>query len=180
MEDRALMKIIRKDPNQGWDLLMKQYTGLLWHVARGVLVGREDIEDTVAEAFAEAFQHWDRFDPARGSLKSYLATLALRRAIDRRRRQKPQVELDENLAADEGDGIDELIARETLSEVLDRLDDLGEPDRSMVIDRYFFRRSARDMALTWQMTPNTVDQRISRALKALRRRLEVSGYESQR
>ncbi len=180
MEDQELIRIIRQDPARGWDILMKQYTGLLWHVARGILAGREDIEDTVAEVFVEAFGQWDRFDPARGSLKSWLATMALRRAIDRRRRQKPQVELDETMAAEETAILDELVARETRQALLTRLDDLGEPDRTMVIDRFFFRRASREMAITYQMTPNAIDQRISRALAKLRNQMEEQGYEIQR
>ena len=180
MEDQELIRIIRKEPDRGWDLLMKQYTGLLWHVARGILSGREDIEDTVAEAFVQAWEQWDRFDPARGSLKSWLATLALRRAIDRRRRQKPQVELDEGLATDHPGIIDDLIEVETKQDLLARLDELGEPDRTMVIDRYFFRRASGEMAMTYQMTPNAIDKRISRSLAKLRNRMEEHGYEIQR
>lgn len=180
MEDQELIRIIRKDPGRGWDLLMKQYTGLLWHVARGLLTGREDIEDSVAEAFVQAWEQWDRFDPARGSLKSWLATIALRRAIDRHRRHKPEAELDEGIAAQDPGIVEGLIEVETKQELLDRLEELGEPDRSIVIDRYFFRRSSREMALTYQMTPNTIDKRISRALTALRNKMEGYGYENQR
>lgn len=174
MDDRELVKAVAKNTDKGWEIIINQYAGLLYHVVRGVLSNPADVEETVSEVFTEAFGKWDRFDMEKGSLKSFLATIAVRRAIDRSRRMKPTVELDEAKYFEESGGIlEDLIRQQDKEEVLRLLTAMEEPERSMVIDRFFFRKSSRDMAALYDMTPNTVDKRISRALKALRLKLEV-------
>ncbi|KAF5064925.1 ECF RNA polymerase sigma factor SigK [anaerobic digester metagenome] len=175
MDDAQLMKAIGKDPGKGWELLIHQYSGLLWHIAGGILRDPEDIEETVADVFVEAWQNWHRFNPERGSLKSYLGVIALRRAIDRRRRVRCDLPLEEDwLGAEEEEVLPQILTREQSREVLDLVDTLKEPDRSLVIGRYFFGRSARELAQVHDLTPNTVDQRIRRALAKLRQYREVN------
>lgn len=177
MEDRELILFLNSDPDRGWEMLFDQYAGLLHHIVRGVLNRTEDVEDVVSVTFTEAFRHWDKFDPARGSIKAYLATIAVRRAIDHSRRLKIDLELDDEMVHDGGEILDDLINREEKQQVLTYLDTVGEPDRSMIIERFFFRRSSKEMAMTYHLTPNTIDQRISRALRTLRSHMEGNIHE---
>lgn len=178
MEDRLLCRMIDKDPEKGWGILMDQYSGLLYYIVRGILIDPGDTEETVSEVFLEAWQKWQDLDLTRGSLKSWLAVIASRRAIDRRRKIKPQLELKEEIAASETTILDGIIQTEEKSQVLARLEALSEPDRSLIIGRYFLDLTAKEMALQFKMTPNTIDQRISRALRSLRTEMEASyGYK---
>lgn len=174
MEDRLLCRMIEKDPEKGWEILMDQYTGLLFYIVRGILFDPRDTEETVSEVFLEAWQKWQDFDGSRGSLKSWLAIIATRRAIDRRRKNRPELELDEEIVASDTEILDDLIRTEEKSQVLARLEELSEPDRSLIIGRYFLGLTAKEMALQFKITPNTIDQRISRALRALRSEMEAN------
>ena len=173
-----MCRMIEKDPEKGWGILMDQYSGLLYYIIRGILSDPSDTEETVSEVFLEAWQKWQDLDLTRGSLKSWLAIIASRRAIDRRRKLKPQLELNEEITSSETGILDAIIRTEEKSEVLTRLEALPEPDRSLIIGRYFLDLTAREMALQFKMTPNTIDQRVSRALKSLRNEMEASyGYK---
>lgn len=173
MEDEQLILILDKNPNQGWEILITQYSGLLYHIVGGILDNAEDREDAVSIAFTDAFEKWQEFDLRKGSIKSFLAIIAVRRGIDLKRRKKQELEFDDEISRSEFGVLDELIKKESKERVLDFLFEMKEPDRSMVIDRYFFGRKSKEMALIYQITSNTIDQKISRALKSMRVKMEV-------
>ena len=83
--DQTLLEHLARDPEEGMAELMQRYTGLVWSAASGYLRDPEDIKECVNDTFAEFYRERERFDPEKGSLKLYLATIARRRAIDRLR-----------------------------------------------------------------------------------------------
>jgi len=106
-------------------LLLDQHGPLVWSIVRKQ-VAHDIAEDVVQEIFIEIWKSADRFDPARGSEAVFVATLARRRVIDRRRkvgREPEAVELDiETPTVDAGlvdvDTADEArIAAEALAEL---------------------------------------------------------------
>lgn len=56
--------------------------GPLVHGIAASLLGAQRAEDVTQDVFIELWQHPERFDPARGSLRTFLAVVARRRAID--------------------------------------------------------------------------------------------------
>ena len=62
------------------------YGGAVWWLARRYLPTRADAEDGVQEVFLDLWKSAGRFDPAAGSEKTFVLTVARRRLIDRRRR----------------------------------------------------------------------------------------------
>lgn len=63
-----------------------RYGGLVWSLARRFCSDAE-AEDAVQEIFIELWKNAERFDSERGSEVTFIATIARRRLIDRRRRQ---------------------------------------------------------------------------------------------
>ena len=59
--------------------------------------------------------------------------------------------------------------------VLDRIAELGEPDSTIIIQRYYYCRSAAEVAEMVSMSPDTVYVRCGRAVKRLRKILEQEG-----
>jgi RNA polymerase sigma-70 factor (ECF subfamily) len=79
-----------------------RYGGLVFSIARRFFAAPSDAEDAVQEAFIELWRSAARFDPNLGAEVTFVATVARRRFIDRRRRsaRQPMTEiLDEGLAA---------------------------------------------------------------------------------
>ncbi len=66
---------------------LDEYGGMVWGLAKRYLspVGG-DTEDAVQEIFVEVWQNAPRFNPLKGSEAAFIATIAHRRLIDRRRR----------------------------------------------------------------------------------------------
>ena len=65
---------------------MDQFGALVWALARRLSPNRDDAEDAVQEIFLDVWKSAGRFDPAQGSEKVFVTTIARRRLIDRLRR----------------------------------------------------------------------------------------------
>lgn len=180
MDDVKLMKLLRKDPNRGMELIIDKYAGLVYAVVRGRLVGNQfvstDIEDCVAETFSKFYISLDGFDPQRSSIRSYLCVLARNNAIDLlRRREKDgmtlSIDADDSFIQikDDFDIESELAERELVREVFEAIKDLGEPDASIIIRKYYFGESSKEISKAMKLTVSLVDVRAHRALNKLKK-----------
>lgn len=67
-----------------------RYAGLVWSLTRRMALNGADAEDAVQEIFVEVWRNAFRFDPAIASETAFIAMIARRRLIDRRRRMARQ------------------------------------------------------------------------------------------
>lgn len=69
-----------------------RYCGLIWSLARRFLAGQADAEDAVQEVFIELWKNAQRYDPDVAAETTFVAMIARRRLIDRRRRMSRRIE----------------------------------------------------------------------------------------
>lgn len=82
-----------------------RFGGLIWTLARRVGLPDNESEDAVHEIFAELWRHGGKYDPTIASETAFVATIARRRLIDRRRkigRQPVKQQLLEETSPGEG------------------------------------------------------------------------------
>ncbi len=63
-----------------------RFGGLVWGLARRLSPSPADAEDAAQEIFLDLWRHGARYDAARGSEEVFVAMLARRRLVDRRRK----------------------------------------------------------------------------------------------
>ena len=168
----AVTDLLRRDPERALDQMLSAYTGLVYHAAAAVL-GRsnhEEIEECVSDAFLVVYKSRERLDFSQGSVKAYLCATARNLAINRIKRQAgtAEVPLDDFAQSNEeteSSAIKNLEAEELVQAVLA----LGEPDSKIILYRYYFDLPSKEIARLLDLKPNTVDQRMRRALTKLNR-----------
>ena len=72
---------------EAMDECLGTYGGMVWSLALRMTGGRDEAEEAVQEIFIDVWKHAGRFDPAVASETTFIAMIARRRLIDRRRRQ---------------------------------------------------------------------------------------------
>lgn len=159
------------------DRVINKYSRLLWPIVSAVLknVGCEqDMEECIADAFIYLWQYPEKFDPKRGSLKSFLCILARSRAVDRYRQiaRRETVSLEETMLADSFGMQEILIREETRRELLAALNDLGEPGKEILVRRYYYNQKPKEIALALDLTVKQVDNSLYRSKQILRRALQ--------
>lgn len=85
MSESLLTKIASGD-RDAVSQCMEKYGGLVWSLARRLTPSGDDPEDAVQEIFIELWKNADRFDPSKGEETVFVAMIARRRLIDRRRK----------------------------------------------------------------------------------------------
>jgi RNA polymerase sigma-70 factor, ECF subfamily len=86
--DRLLVERIRAGDDQALAAVYDQHAGLVYGLARRVARDEQLARDVTQEVFAYLWEMPGRVDLTRGSLRTYLAMLAHRRAVDEVRRRE--------------------------------------------------------------------------------------------
>ena len=179
MEDNKLLRLLHKDPNAGMEQLMNQYTGLVYDVVKSKLDDSyyvsSDIEDCVADVFSKFYAELSDYDPKISSIKTYLCVIARNQAINisKRRSLEGGISLDDEQSllqvADDVMIDSELAEDELRREVIKAVEDLGEPDSSIIFRKFYYGESSKDIAKAVGLTVSNVDTRTHRALNKLRK-----------
>jgi RNA polymerase sigma-70 factor, ECF subfamily len=130
-------------------------------------------EDLAAETFEHALRSWSRFDPSRGSVRTWLCQIARTTALDhfraerRRRRREDVYALSEQ--ADAGEGV----FGEGLSPELERaLATLSPGEREVVVLRVVLELDAETAARVLGISATNCTTRMHRALRKLEERMK--------
>lgn len=174
MDDKELIRLLKKKPSEGFDVLTAQYGGLLYTLVRGRLsaarFGSADIEDIVADTFSDFYLHIGAYRPAQCSIKSYLCVMARNRATDALRKAKiTALPLEE--AEDILDVSDTVEGDELRADLLRAIQALGEPDSLILIRKYYLGQPSKEIAAALSMSVSNVDTRSHRAIDKLRKSL---------
>jgi RNA polymerase sigma-70 factor (ECF subfamily) len=137
---------------------------------------REEAEDLTQLTFERALRAWDRYDPSRASIATWLLAIARNALIDHRRRQDPRSQaaltwgeaVEADLPAEPGPE-QELGLSPELAAALQRL---GRRERSVLALRFGGDLRTAEIAEMLDLSVANVQQILSRTLRRLRRELE--------
>lgn len=73
------------------DVVCQNYSGFVFSIVKKYIKNRNDVEECVSDIFLKAYLRNDCYNPEKGSLKSWLATLSKNHCIDFIRKQKNQL-----------------------------------------------------------------------------------------
>jgi RNA polymerase sigma-70 factor (ECF subfamily) len=150
---------------------------------RGYLLGlvcRTDVaDDLLQEVFQRAWQARDRYED-QGYERAFLLRIADRLVIDKSRRSRREVNLDETTwhevepAADADSPLDELHTAETNQELAATLDQLSLNQRRVLLLRYFGDLSFEQIAAELDCPLGTALSHCRRGLAAMRKLLTAN------
>ena len=140
-------------------------------------------QDVVQDVFVELWRHPDRYDPAAGSLRTYLMVLARHRAVDVMRSELRRVARQERhyrlIPADPpASASDEVLAAETASVVRAAVRLLPDGQREVVELAYFQGLTCREVARAMGIPEGTAKSRLRLAIAKLETVLDRQLLES--
>ncbi len=143
-------------------------------VVVGIVRDRGHAEDVQQQVYAEVWRRAAQFDPQRGSLLTWVLTIARSRALDHLRRRADQPMEADTLAAFAGGaeerGYDDLVQRALVGEALAQLPD-GE--RDLLRMRFWDGLSQTEIADATGIPLGTVKSRMTAGLARLKQTLDA-------
>lgn len=156
-------------PDQTMKVLVEQYAALACHEAAKYLENPEDVKDCVNETFAEVYCHRSSYDPEKGSLATWIGTIARNRAISvYRKAVKRPASID---AEGISTNVDNILEAEQTMDVEQAISQLSETDQKIIRMKYYEDMSISEIAESLHIPYETAKKRHTRSIKKLRHTL---------
>jgi RNA polymerase sigma-70 factor, ECF subfamily len=181
-DESALLARLRAGDDSAYEELLRTYSPRLLAVARRIVGGDEEARDVIQDAFLNAFRSLPNFH-GDARLSTWLHRIVVNSALMklRTRKRKPEESIEPLLPAFLADGhyaekfsawgeqADAALSRvETQELVRQRIDELPESFRTVLVLRDIEGLDTEETARVLETTPNAVKIRLHRARAALR------------
>jgi len=149
MTDEEIAKRLQQKDLDIFDYIMEHYNKLLWVVVGNILEksgSPEDIEDCISDVYIKLLENPKIYDHKKGSLKSFLVRIGKNLAIDKYRKltRTNVTRIHEYSVIDnDEDPQQSILTKESREEILEALDNLKEPDKEIIVRRYFYNEKVR-------------------------------------
>lgn len=177
MNDQKIVNLIREGDELGFICLENKYEKLLFYIAKGILGNRiEDLEECVNDTYLKFWNNIEKYDSEKASLKTYLKIIARNTAINKLRdlskhennRMSDDISDIAKYYIDNSQNVEkQVFSKEDLRILNILIKNLKSKDQEIIIRKYFYLQSSKNIAKSMNMTVTAVDSRLSRTRKAL-------------
>jgi len=167
-DDMSLVARIRAGDQQAMSELYDRYAKVVYAVALRVLQDASAAEDVLQDVFLQLWRNPDAFDASRGSLAAWLAVISRHRSIDRLRKRRPEIDIEECVIAGGHDLRDEAERTLLVEKVRAALAEMNPDQRRVLELAYFQGLTHSEIAAKTGEPLGTVKTRIRSGLQQLR------------
>ncbi len=177
--DATLVMGIARYRQESLAEVYRRHGGAVYGLAMRVVGDGGNAEEVVQEVLLKLWSQPDRFDPERGTLRSFLLTQAHSRAVDMLRRdgsRRRREETDAARTAEAGYDLEHEVWDLAMAEqVREAMSALPTNERKPIELAYFGGHSYREVAVMLDEPEGTVKSRIRSGLRRLRSELQTVG-----
>jgi RNA polymerase sigma-70 factor (ECF subfamily) len=151
--------------------LYDRYSTIVYSVALRILGDAESAEDVLQDVFMHLWRNSAAFDASRGSMAGWLAIITRNRAIDSKRKRRPQVAIEDVVVAGGADPADSAEKGRFARKIRGALEGMPALQRSALEMAFFQGLTHTEIALQTGEPLGTIKTRIRSAVLSLREAL---------
>jgi len=181
-EERQWMGEVQAGDKHALQKIYERFNRILFGMIYKILRNREEAEDLLQEVFVQAWSKADHYDESRGTVYSFLATMARNKAIDRTRSraykdsQKDDHVINDddfslNLSVSDPNPEEEIELTEQAVRVRKALAKLEKKERQVLYISYFHGLSQTEISEKIDIPLGTVKYRMRQGMIKLREML---------
>jgi RNA polymerase sigma-70 factor (ECF subfamily) len=177
-EELELVASVAAGDTQALATLYDRYASLLLGLGMKILQDKAEVEDLLHDVFVEVWQKAGSYEPARGTVRTWLCLRMRSRALDRtklsRRTRSESLEarpVETGQVDISSDGV-QVMQRERLAQALEGLSD---SQRAVISMAYFQGLSCTEIATELKVPVGTVKSRLAGARRGLEKAMSAGG-----
>ncbi len=168
LSDGALVGALSRSDADAVTELYRRHGAAVRAGARRVLADWSMAEDVVQDVFVNLWSQPARFDPERGTLRTYLLALSRSRAIDALRSEGARRAREQRSERGHGPDVEsQVVEAMRYAEVVRAMRSLPERERTAIVLAYLGGRTYREAAVDLGLPEGTVKCRIRTGLRRL-------------
>lgn len=182
MEDK-IVELLRAGDETGIELVAEHYEKLIRYIAVTILGDREtEVEECINDVYLKVWKNGAGYDYEKASFRTYVKVITRNTALNYLRRLRRLEELEgfdageDSLQAEYIDyrqNVEQKIIQKEETEALNRvLMSLRRKDKELVLRRFYYLQSTRQIAQAMRMSENAVDSKLSRLRKKIKKSYE--------
>ncbi|MDK2587250.1 sigma-70 family RNA polymerase sigma factor [Romboutsia sedimentorum] len=175
MQDKLMIKYIKKKNQKGMEILIDQYNALITSVIRhhlGKLINYE--QECVSDTLLAIWDNIDGFEKDKNSFKNWMCAIAKYKAIDYKRKYLNKIETssfdEQTYYIDKN-----LLKIEIQEELNETLNFLSQEDKEIFRRYYLDDESIVDIAKDKKLAISSVHSKLSRGKTKIRKSLSKEG-----
>lgn len=174
--EELFARIVRRD-RDAFSALYDDLSPLVFGLAMRTTKSRALAEEVTQEVFIQVWRQADRFDSSKGSARSWVATLAHRRAVDVVRKLQASADREDALSAEPPlpDVSEDVVKNDERARVRAAVGELSDLQREAIELAYFGGLTYREVAERLGAPLGTVKTRMRDALARMRSIVERPG-----
>lgn len=175
-QNDLLVRVSRHD-REAFSILYDELSALVFGLALRTTRSHALAEEVTQEVFIQVWDQASKFDPVKGSARSWVATIAHRRAVDVVRRAHASASREEAQPAEgpAADVAELVVAVDEHDRVRDAMESLTDLQREAVELAYFGGLTYRQVAERLGAPLGTVKTRMRDGLARIRTTMELTG-----
>ena len=169
-EAKLLMRLKQKQENsinQAIEIYTPYLSTVLYNTSTSL--SKEDAEEIISDVFVALWKNAEYIDLGKGSVRTYIATIARNLAYKRLRKNIAIASLDEIEVACDKDIEKDCVVHDA---VWQAVMSLGEPDSEIFVRCYKYGERIRDIAKATGINVSTIKSKLSRGKRKLKLILE--------
>ncbi len=175
VEIPLLMEQIANRDSKALKELYQRFSKVIYNIIFSILKKKEDSEEILEEVFFQVWEKAPQYDITKGSVYTWMLTLARNRAIDRIRSKGFKGEKSMDMAADveamcnndHTSQLDQVVLSERAVHVKTAMNRLSSDQRQVLQTAYFEGQSQTEIATSLGIPLGTVKSRVRDGMKAM-------------
>ncbi len=180
MNEDVIIRKLKQQDSEALDEAIKQYTRLVSAIIcniAGTQLTAEDVEELTEDTFIAMWYNADKLEA--GKMKAYICQIAKNKTKNKLRdmnKHKKVISIDSIQTEDDFLLTDDIEEKHTSMTLLEALDEIGDPDREIIIRKYYYYQNSKQIGESMDMNSQTVRTKLSRAKDKLKKILKERGF----
>ncbi len=181
MTDQEIVELLLMKEEAGLVTLARKYEKLILYIINTILgFNQRDAEECLNDTYMKIWRNIERYDLNKASLKTYIKVIARNTAVNRlrdvSRKNKDIVPLDYSEAAvgymmEAITLEDHIVLKEDVRRLQLFLQKLKPRDKELIIRKFFYMQSSKQIAKKMSSTVSAVDSKLSRLRVTIQKEL---------